>query len=97
MPVSTLRNLPFEIEWATSVWATVLATNIYGSSGTSEPGNGATIVTVPDAPINVANDAEQTTATQIGITWDEGVFNGGKTVTDYRITYDQGYNSWAIL
>ena len=63
VPVSTLRNLPFEIPWATSVWATVMAENIYGKSGTSEPGNGATIVTVPDAPLNLRNNPSVTSMT----------------------------------
>jgi hypothetical protein len=54
-------------------------------------------VTVPDAPINLANDADVSTATQIKITWDDGVFNGGKIVTDYRVTYDQGFGSFVIL
>ena len=88
VPVSTLRNKPFEIEWATSVWATVQAHNSYGSSGVSEQGNGAIIVTIPDAPVNLRNDFEVSTANQIKIMWDDGAFNGGKPVTDYRVTYD---------
>jgi hypothetical protein len=31
------------------------------------------------------------------ITWEDGDFNGGETVTDYRVTYDQGYGSFVIL
>jgi hypothetical protein len=45
-------------------------------------------VTVPDAPLNLQNNPAITTATQIAIMWEDGVFNGGKEVTDYRITYD---------
>lgn len=88
VPVSTLRAAPFSLPWAASVWATVQATNVYGSSEESVAGNGGTIVTIPDAPINLAGNPAITTATAIGITWTEGAFNGGSTVTDYRITYD---------
>jgi hypothetical protein len=34
----------------------VIAINIYGDSTESLTGNGAVIVTTPDAPINVAED-----------------------------------------
>lgn len=77
MPVSSLRAAPFSLPWAASVWATVQATNVYGSSADSVAGNGGTIVTVPDAPINLAGNPALTTATAIGITWTEGAFNGG--------------------
>lgn len=37
------------------------------------------------------------TPTAIGITWDEGVLNGGTPVTSYRISYDQGSNNYIVL
>jgi hypothetical protein len=57
--------------------------NIVGSSSLSTAGNGAIIVTIPDAPVNLVEDVEQTTATQIGIDWSEGPTNGGSPVIDY--------------
>lgn len=41
----------------------------------------------PDAPINLANAPEVTSAYQIGLTWDEGVYNGGSPVIDYMVLY----------
>jgi hypothetical protein len=39
--------------WGSSVFASVTATNAYGSSLPSIGGNGAIILTVPDAPVNL--------------------------------------------
>jgi len=38
-----------------------------------------------------------TTDTQIGITWTDGLSNGGTTVIDYRIKFDQGSDTWTTL
>jgi hypothetical protein len=35
----------------------------------SNDGNGAIILTVPDAPINLANNQMVTTGSQIGLNW----------------------------
>ena len=55
MPISAIRAEPFYLEWGVSVYAKIVATNIVGDSLTSAEGNGATILTVPDAPINIVN------------------------------------------
>ena len=74
---------PFNLAWGSSIFARISALNIVGSSSLSTAGNGAIIVTIPDAPVNLVDDAEQTTATQIGIDWSEGPNNGGSPVIDY--------------
>lgn len=38
------------------MYVTVIATNVKGSSETSDPGSGAMIITSPNAPINLAED-----------------------------------------
>ena len=48
--VAKLRAEPFSLEWGTSVYAKIIAINIYGDSVISEPGNGAIIITNPDTP-----------------------------------------------
>lgn len=48
-------------------------------------GNGAIILTYPDEPINLQNNLEVTWGTTIGLTWDEGVENGGTPVLDYTV------------
>ena len=52
---------------------------------------------MPDAPINFQNDASETSATKIRITWQEGVSNGGSQVIDYWLYYDQGTDDWVEL
>jgi len=42
---------------------------------------------IPDAPINLANDAEVTSAYQVGLSWNEGVYNGGSSVIDYQVSF----------
>lgn len=64
------------------------ATNLYGESQLSTQGNGATIVTVPDAPIGVADNTTVTSASVIGIKWSNGLSTGGSPIIDYRISYD---------
>ena len=53
IPVSELKNLPFSLDWGTSVYAKVSAINEYGSSELSIEGNGAVITTNPDQPTNL--------------------------------------------
>jgi hypothetical protein len=53
VPIATVRAAPFSQPWGASIYAKVIATNIYGDSTTSSTGNGAVILTSPDAPINV--------------------------------------------
>jgi hypothetical protein len=52
---------------------------------------------VPDAPINLANDALTTTAAVIRFTWTEGASNGGRPVSSYSVYYDQGIGSYNLL
>lgn len=74
--------------WGSSIYAKVSATNTYGTSTYSLSGNGAVIVTVPDAPVSIQNNEAVTTVNKIGITWSEGYSDGGLSVKDYRISWD---------
>lgn len=88
IPVITLKTTPFEIPWGESIWARIVAINDYGISATSEAGNGAIIITYPDAPVSFMEDYSQRTATSLMLTWLEGPDNGGSTVISYQLTYD---------
>ena len=66
-----------------------MAINIYGLSEESAVGNGAVIITSPDAPVSFAEDYSLRTATNLGFSWSEGATNGGSTVLDYQISYDE--------
>jgi hypothetical protein len=63
----------------------VSAINDYGESVTSPVGDGAVILTAPDAPYDLAEDATVTDSTQIKITWSAGFTNGGSPVIDYQV------------
>ena len=43
---------------------------------------------MPDAPVSLANSAAITNSVQIGLTWSDGVYNGGVPILDYVIFYD---------
>jgi len=88
---------PFSIPWNTKIYATVSASNFYGTSATSAVGEGATIVTVPNAPKNLMNNATVTTSTQIGFNWEAGDFDGGKPVISYTVNYDNATGVYVVL
>ena len=48
-----MRASPFELPWGSSVYAKVIATNIFGNSMPSEAGFGAVIMTKPDKPVDI--------------------------------------------
>ena len=52
-----------------SVYATVTASNVYGESDPSVQGNGATILQVPSAPINLTINTAVVTKTVVGFNW----------------------------
>ena len=53
IPVSVLQSTPYSLTWGSSVYAMITATNVKGYSTSSDAGNGAIIVTIPDAPCNL--------------------------------------------
>ena len=97
IPISSLIIAPFNLAWGVDVYATVTAVNVYGSSTVSSEGNGAKILREPDAPVNLANDPAITTGSQIGLTWAQGLENGGTPVIDFTITYKFDTNDFVVL
>ena len=97
VPISVLQASPYNLAWGSSVWATVLATNVVGSSAASAPGYGATILTNPDPPSLLTNNAAITSASVIGMTWTAPSVVGGTPVIDYRVTWDQGTSTYTVL
>jgi hypothetical protein len=83
-----LRSSPFNLAWGSSVYAKVSAVNAYGTSAESSQGSGVIILTTPDAPIQLAGNSDATTGTSVGLTWAEGVSDGGTVVLDYQIWSD---------
>jgi hypothetical protein len=60
MPLTELYAFPFSMILGDHIFAKVLATNLYGSSLYSVPGDGAAIVYLPDAPLYLANNPATT-------------------------------------
>ena len=55
-----------------NIEAKVVATNVKGSSTASLAGNGASIIAIPDAPVNLAENTSERTATTLGLSWSAG-------------------------
>ena len=53
------------MKWGSSVYAKIIAINIYGSSIISNPGNGAIIITYADPPIDLIEVISERTASSI--------------------------------
>ena len=88
IPISTLRGGSYQIPWGGSIFAKLIAYNAYGQSLESDVGNGAVILTKPDAPVSLAETVSLRSATSITFSWTKGAQNGGSEVIDYRVTYD---------
>jgi hypothetical protein len=54
----------------------------------SKAGNGAVILTNPDAPLNLAENYSERKATSLGLSWSLGVQDGGSPVLDFIISFD---------
>lgn len=65
----------------------------------SDPTFAGLIQLVPDAPIDLTNDAATTDATVIRFTWSDGPSDGGSQILDYYVYYNQGadVNSEVLL
>jgi len=86
----------WQLPWGSSVTAKITTYNTYGYSEESPAGNGAIILTYPDAPINLVETVAARTPTSITFEWQDGASNGGATVTDYRIAFDQSTGDYPV-
>lgn len=86
--VSVLMNAPYSLAWGDSVHAVVVAYNVYGSSIASQAGNGALIYTYADAPIDLTEIITARTPLSLSFEWRDGASNGGTSIIDYEISYD---------
>lgn len=61
-----------------------------GESAQSTGGNGAVLKlsVVPDAPVSLARDSDNTWEGQITVTWRDGASDGGQPIDYYRVSYD---------
>jgi hypothetical protein len=96
VPASALVAAPFSLDWGDSVIAKVLAVNAYGESLESVEGNGAVILTYPDAPIDVLEVVADRSKSSLGISW-TAPFAGGDTSLVYRINIREQGGTYSVL
>lgn len=89
--------MPFLLVKLDSVYAKIVAVNVIGESLMSEEGNGASVVFTPDAPYSLSRNDATTIAGTIGLTWVQGLSNGGSPVLDYSIIFDQAKGVYISL
>ena len=87
--MNTFYAAPYSLAQGQSIFAAVVATNIYGNSPQSTDGNGATVFKVPNPPTSLANNAAVTTDTVIQFTWTASS-TGGTPVLFYTVFHDSG-------
>jgi len=58
-----MRAGPYSLPWGSSIKVRVLASNIIGASPFSVTGNGAIILTFPDAPLSLMKVTASTAGT----------------------------------
>lgn len=83
-------SAPFNLAWGDSVYAKVFAVNVYGHSLVSEQGNGAILITYPDAPLYLAENPAFRDWTTLGLRWEEGFQNGGNDISNYVLSMATG-------
>jgi hypothetical protein len=97
VPLDVLTQAPYNLVLGDSIYAKVMPINFYGDGQISTGGNGATVVLVPSAPVQLTNDGSITNAQQVGFFWSDGLSTGGREVLDYRVWYDQSLDEYVIL
>jgi hypothetical protein len=83
--ISTLLAAPYNVDGGDSIYAKVQTANIYGETDISLEGNGAYYTRVPDQLISLTEDNSVRTLSTNGLTWADGVNNGGVPILDYTI------------
>lgn len=83
IPVQSLTASPYYLTWGMTVYAQVIAINVYGQSIVSVQGSGAIIITSPSAPLSLSENFSIRSNTTLGLQWFVGTSNGGSPVLDY--------------
>jgi hypothetical protein len=97
IPVTVFRSTPYDLPWGSSIYAKVIATNIYGDSLESLEGNGAVITTTPDAPIDLFENYIERTKSTLGLIWSAAPFDGGAVIEDFRISMAVQGEEFSVL
>ena len=52
---------------------------------------------MPSAPVGLADNTAVTSASIIGLKWNNGISTGGSPIIDYRVSYDQSTGTYIVL
>jgi hypothetical protein len=95
--VQAFRTAPFGLDWGASIFAKLVAINIYDDSLESAEANGALITTFPDPPTNLLEVYSERSKSTLGIEWTAPVFTGGVAVDDYQISLGEVGGDYAVI
>ncbi len=84
-------------QWGTSVYASVAAVNIYGSSLNSESSSPTVLMTNPDPPLGLTENTSLRSFTQVSFVWVDGLSNMGAPIIDYQISIADGIDANATF
>jgi hypothetical protein len=97
VPISKLLVAPYSLAWGSSIYAKVTAANLIEYSEYSDAGNGAIILTSPDAPYTLVNVPSITAKHQIGLDWESLTNSGGAAVLDFTVSYAAASDAYLVL
>ena len=80
-----MKASPFNLSNSDKVNATVISINLLGDSDVSNVGNGAIIVTTPEAPTNLVKDHSLTTTNQVSFAWSAPEDDSGSSILGYSV------------
>lgn len=95
--MQTLQASPFNLSISKKVRARVIAVNAVGDSPASDTTGEAVSAQEPDAPVSLTRWDDHTTITQIGITWEDGAFDGASPIIDYQVSFDQSSDVFQVI
>lgn len=93
IPAVSFVSELYGLTWGDSVYAKVVAHNVYGDSQESALSNPTLLMTTADAPINLQELTSLRSANAIGMIWEDGASEFGAPVTDYTISIAIGLTS----
>jgi len=83
----------YGLSWGSSVYAKVVAFNTYGYSNESPLSSPTVLMTNPDEPINLIENTNLRSFTQIAMVWDDGLSGNGSPVYAYVVSVAIGLDS----
>lgn len=97
IPSYTFVSTLYGKQWGTSVYASVVAVNIYGASVNSPLSSPTVLMTNPDPPLSLTENTSLRSFTQVAFVWIDGLSNMGAPIIDYQISIADGIDADATF